>query len=439
MQGHSRFDEAKQAYQQALDLYKKLGDKDRLANVYYHFSWLLWDIDYLDAWNLCQEALKALEGAEDSPSYARLLAEAGRTAFFRNISDQMVPLCQRARAMAERLGDLEVGADASITLAFREEDPNEGIRILNEVIALTETEGLLRSAGRAHTNLAAHMCNYLIDYEGAYRHYLRSAKIARQIGDIQRMMFALSECFSYYIRIGRMKDVEERLSIFLKESTAPQSDVKRAHETLQCTLLAYRGEWRQYLELYRPRLEDRRKGGNIQQIAWGNIYMTDSILELNRFGSHEDMSEVEAMLNENIEINWNVVHSLFMLVIAFARLNQFEKAREYYLQAENQLSKNENNMEKELRSRADFELAFAESRWEDAVTASETSIEINKSCNYRWGWARRLIDLGDALVGRNEPGDLELARETYEQSLDMFTEMGAPGYIKVLEERLGVS
>jgi hypothetical protein len=41
-----------------------------------------------------------------------------------------------------------------------------------------------------------------------------------------------------------------------------------------------------------------------------------------------------------------------------------------------------------------------------------------------------------ALVGRNEPGDLERAWETYQQSLDMFTEMGAPGYIQVLEERL---
>ena len=37
---------------------------------------------------------------------------------------------------------------------------------------------------------------------------------------------------------------------------------------------------------------------------------------------------------------------------------------------------------------------------------------------------------------RNEPGDLERARDIYKQSLDMFTEMGASGYIKVLEERL---
>jgi hypothetical protein len=38
---------------------------------------------------------------------------------------------------------------------------------------------------------------------------------------------------------------------------------------------------------------------------------------------------------------------------------------------------------------------------------------------------------------RNEPGDLERARDIYKQSLDVITEMGAPGYIKVFEERLG--
>jgi hypothetical protein len=38
---------------------------------------------------------------------------------------------------------------------------------------------------------------------------------------------------------------------------------------------------------------------------------------------------------------------------------------------------------------------------------------------------------------RNEPGDLERARDIYKQSLDVITEMGVPGDIKVLEERLG--
>ena len=52
------------------------------------------------------------------------------------------------------------------------------------------------------------------------------------------------------------------------------------------------------------------------------------------------------------------------------------------------------------------------------------------------------VVLGDAtveaaLVGRNEPGDLDRARETYQQSLEMFSEMGASGYIEVLEGRRG--
>ena len=50
--------------------------------------------------------------------------------------------------------------------------------------------------------------------------------------------------------------------------------------------------------------------------------------------------------------------------------------------------------------------------------------------------ARKLIDQGDAYVSRSKPGDQEMAQETFQQSLDMFTEMCAPGYFKVLEEQL---
>ena len=84
----------------------------------------------------------------------------------------------------------------------------------------------------------------------------------------------------------------------------------------------------------------------------------------------------------------------------------------------------------------DFEIAFAKKLWTEAVTACEKSLEIYQNRGYLWRWARTLINLGDSLVGRNELGDLERARETYQQSLDTFTEMGAPGYIQVLEKRL---
>jgi hypothetical protein len=63
-------------------------------------------------------------------------------------------------------------------------------------------------------------------------------------------------------------------------------------------------------------------------------------------------------------------------------------------------------------------------------------MELLRDHGYRWGWARRLIDLGDALVSRSEPGDRERAMQAYQQSLELFAEMGAPRYIDVLNERL---
>jgi hypothetical protein len=44
--------------------------------------------------------------------------------------------------------------------------------------------------------------------------------------------------------------------------------------------------------------------------------------------------------------------------------------------------------------------------------------------------------LNDVENSRDDLGTLARAPATNQQSLEMFTEMGAPGYVKVLEERL---
>lgn len=87
-------------------------------------------------------------------------------------------------------------------------------------------------------------------------------------------------------------------------------------------------------------------------------------------------------------------------------------------------------------SNLEFEIAVAEELLSAASSAGLPTIEIFRKPGQYWNWARKLFDLGDVPARRNEPGDLERAREIFQQSLDMFTEMGAPGYIKVLEERL---
>lgn len=79
-------------------------------------------------------------------------------------------------------------------------------------------------------------------------------------------------------------------------------------------------------------------------------------------------------------------------------------------------------------------LSFAQGPWQEAVVAGETRLDIGGNMCTGWIWTRGLIDPGDCLVGPIEPGDPKRACQNFQQSLDMFTGMGA---LKVLEERLG--
>ena len=430
-------EEAEKFFRMAIQLYHQSGNSDCLGDIYARLSKSLWRIDYLQAWKVCQEGLDLLEGASDSPGYARLLAEAGRTAFFRNETDQVIPLCQRAVEMAQSVSDLEVQADATITMALGKENPEESIDLLEEVIELTEAKGLLRIASRAHHNLGYYLSDFLVDQKSALQHELRAAEIDRQFGDIEGMLFCLSEVYVHYIDLGELKTVEDKMNEFIQKSSVTTSRINRFFQENLPSLLQARGEWLRALEAIRARRDELRQGGSIQLIEGANYFLINSILEINRFGYLDDLSEAESALKENEELSTErfIIH--FGSGIVRARQKRFAEAHDYILQAENGLGEQgESPVFEVIRKKAEFELALAEERWGDAVTESESAIEIMQSSGARWEYARTLIDLGDALVGRDEPGDHERARETYQQSLSMFTEMGAPGYIEVLEKRL---
>ena len=433
-----RLEEGTQILRQAIHLYRELGDIDGMADVHARLSLLLWLIDHVDAWNLCQEGLELLKGAPDSPGYARLLAEAGRTAYFRNVSDQAISLCRQAVAMAKRLGDVEVQAETNITLAFLTEDYEEGIDILEEMIALTEKERMLRTAARAHQNLGEFLNACLIDIKSAQQHNLRAAEIRRQIGDIEALMHVLGNVYRCLADLGELKSLEDWLVEFLKGCNISESRIRELLRYNCKHLLLARGEWSLAMETIRVNLEKRRQVGDLEEIAVNNLHLVNAILEFNRFGDLEELTEAETALEENIDIDWYSVQSLYLLAIVSARQGRLGEARERLARANRDLpqSQREANIYRELRSKVEFELASAEGRWPKAVVACEASIKIFQDSGHRWGYARRLIDLGDALVGRDEAGDLERARHAYQQALDLFTEMGAPGYVQVLEERL---
>jgi tetratricopeptide (TPR) repeat protein len=178
-----RYDEASQVFGEAIELYKELGNSDQVGQVYANWTPIYHLIDEIKAWTICQEGLGFLAGSEDSPGYSRLLAESGKFAMWRNLDEEARDLCQRAVEMGDREGDVNVSADARITLAFLEPDIENSISTLEDVIDMSHANNLLKPAGRAHLNLGYFQNEYLIDLAASRNHALLAAELNIETGD----------------------------------------------------------------------------------------------------------------------------------------------------------------------------------------------------------------------------------------------------------------
>jgi tetratricopeptide (TPR) repeat protein len=433
-----RRQEAVQVFREGIDLYLELEQGDAAADLYARLSRITWQFDYLEAWEVCQEGLRRLEGEPEGPGMALLLAECGRTAFFQaKPTDEVVSLCQRAIEMAEHHGELEVRAAASNTIALVTDDITESIQLMQEVAAFSEANRLWSQAGRAYNNLGDCLVSNFHSLESAHQHNIRAVDISLQTGDIEALIFVLDTLAENLIKQGYLKTIEYQLTEILRSSTVPQSRVEEFLDEQRSLLYLPRGEWRQALEFHRHILEELRETGSYQVIANRNLDLVDACLELNRFGGMADLSEAEAALRENIQMGWDMIRDRFYMVVIFSRQERFAEAREWLAEVIDDLDQPNSKPNVVFKFDAEAEFARAERRWDEAVSACRAQIDIYQGGGYRWPWARQLIDLGDALIGRDGPSDRERAEGAYRQSLEMFTEMGASGYIQVLEERLG--
>ena len=81
-------------------------------------------------------------------------------------------------------------------------------------------------------------------------------------------------------------------------------------------------------------------------------------------------------------------------------------------------------------------IAQAEQRWDQAFNAFRAVITRTINSGRRWHQARATMDLASAYLARGEAEDVDQVCRLLQNSLTIFEEIKADGYVKIVQERL---
>jgi predicted ATPase/class 3 adenylate cyclase len=435
---------------QGIELSRKLGDTDRLAQTVCQLSWTLWRAELQsvsESWPVCRQAVEELGTAPDSPGLARLLHEAARTAYFaQQPIEIIVGYCRQAIDMAERLGMVDVQLNAAITLGLANPDTRESVRMYEQAAAQAEAHGLLEIASRAYFDLASTQ-QQISDYEAALEHQRKALELDSTLGRIPSVLFSLTTLAACYLNAGRLSEVPGLVAEALEVTSVPEQRARETRQEIAYRLSYYKGDWAQVLSMRRLSLADARQRSDLPAILDHNGWIAGCVGELADLSGQQDLSEAEAALRENIDtvrdnpLLGRTVYLVLGLAQILTRQGRLDEARALLAEGEQVLDEAElpgivRNDVVDYRDETRFHLAQADNHWDEALGIAQSFAARYQQGGARWQRARWLIRVGDALRGRDGTGDGERARQTYQQALDLFTEMGADGYAQALHRRL---
>lgn len=447
----SRFEEALETWREGISLYKALGDLNGVARLYSRSARAAWYRDDTpEGLRLCQEGLEAVTGAPESPDLARLIHEASRAYLFNAQAEQAIPLCHQALEMAERMGAVDVQADALTTLGILpNQSPEEVLNALHKAVELAEEAGLLQIGNRAYHNLGVMTGVLLGDIAKARECFLKAAELARKRGVLSEEIQSRLSVFGHTLALGEvsvarasLEELEELVNALPDPDTAAME-----LNSARAGLAWLSADWAEALRLLRLLREEARLRGNLQLVENSANELASLLLQLERFGKLQAVGlqdppwdEMEAALKEAIEIGdlgfVDKVVPLCQLSTIRARQGRLEEAEQILAEAQELVVARPSGWKEQSVRIAAAELALAQERWSEALSGAEAAAAFQAKMGRRFQWALALAEWALVHIRRGEPADLQQAQALLREARDAFEEMGAPDYLPSIKELL---
>ena len=445
----SRFGEAIEVWREAIVLCRAKGDTDGLARLYARSARAAWYGDVSQSLQLCQEGLDAVGDAQEGPELARLFHEAARAHFFNGMPDRALHLNQESLRMAERLGAVDVQADALATMGMLyDAEPEIAIEALTGAIELAESNDLPYQASRAHTNLAYLQFSAMADFWTAREHNRRAAELSRQRGSVTSEILSLGNAAHLSLLLGDFSEAEETLSYLRRlQNLVDDPGTVSTHILIgEAGLLRYHGALDEAVRLLRICQSDARRQSNLEDLSAANVDLAEALLE-SAVPSRESQSpvgpifeEAERALKEAIEISeragWTSVRARCLLAMATGIQGDMEGARQILAETWESASPPPSRFDGLWLDWAEGMMARVEGDWTEALAAFERAANTAAALGVRWWWAHGLQSWAAVHSARGEPSDLERARALLLEAGTVLRELNVPHYVDLSESRL---
>ena len=443
----SRFQDAVDVWSEGIKQFQALGDADGVALLYARSARAIWSAgDTPGSLRLCREGLTAVAGAPESPGLALLLHEAARAHLFNGLSDEGRRLCRQALALAERLEDVVVQAEALATLGLlHNQSPEEALAALSKAADLAESAGLLSQAARAHVNLAALMATALPDFAAACDHYRRAAELQRLQGNTAGELLGLGGMSGVLLDMGNLEEVDATLPVMrrLLDELGERGPAAFHIRVSEALLRRYRGELPEAGRLLRALQAEERSRGNLRNLIDVDVHLAEVMLASRTLPGQTpqgDWSDLEAVLAEAIEIceRWSVSATWprCLLCMTYTARGRLDEARRLLSEIQALADARPAVPDLGWPEWAEARLAVAEARWPAAQSLLETAAGLFARIGKRWYEACLLLEWADALTSRGEPTDLEQARALLQKAASRFAVLGSPLYADLADGRL---
>jgi serine phosphatase RsbU (regulator of sigma subunit)/class 3 adenylate cyclase len=441
--------EAIQAWNKAIRYHRELKNHDRLARVYAwsaRSAW--WGYDPKRSLEICQQGLKDIEGAEESPDVAYLVHETGRAYLFNNQPEKARAYSEQALEIAKRLEAYDVQAEALATIGILPTvSAEKAIAALEMAVKISESNNLYGPASRAYINLAAVIDNLgKVSLARDYRK--RAIEMGNKAGGVADELLVNQTIAQASLWLADFDDAETRINKM--RLSQRQKDAYLNEESLNLLLLEgnlarLKGQFSFAINIFTDLIDRSRQTHDIERLLQANQALAEVILESYVVGNQLDSSTnidialnmikdavrmgSESMISENVSLN-----CLFSDIYTFK--GDFTNAQKH-LKTAQKAYREQPGMKDHVRILlTQSRLASEQNQMEPAIEYLNDSIEILERLEARWWRARTWFEIGNLHLRRQDPEDIDQAQSLYRDSLAEFKEMGVETYPDVIIEQL---